>query len=134
MPSSRLSKEELKEDTNNVLHTLWNAHPSSSFHDAFERAVKSNLVDSVVIVAMMFYTNERKESFSASENVRKMNTLDTYYCHLQMKCEDSFLFSGITKEDYENFKSQLNSDSPSLASIHEESDFSLNSVHMDSFS
>ena len=54
MPSSRLTKEELKEDTNHFLHTLWKAHPSSTLHETFERAVKGNLVDSVVIIAMMF--------------------------------------------------------------------------------
>ena len=66
MPSSRLTKEELKEDTNYVPHTLCNAHPSSACHDAFERVVIGELMDSVVIVAMVFSTNELKQSFSAS--------------------------------------------------------------------
>ena len=72
----------------------------------FERAVKGDLVDSIVIVAMIFSTNDLKEYFSTSENeIRTMITLATYYCHLQMKGETSFWFYRITKEDYDNFKS-----------------------------
>ena len=54
MPSSRLTKEELKEDTNHILHTLWNSYPSRVFYDAFESAAKGGLVDYIVIVTMMF--------------------------------------------------------------------------------
>ena len=67
--------------------------------------MKGDLVDSVVIIAMMFSRNGLKELFSASENeIRNMKTLATRYCHLQMKGETSFRFSGIAKKCYDRFK------------------------------
>ena len=37
---------------------------------------------------------------------RKLKTLALYFHHLQLKGEDSLGFSHITKEDYDEFKSQ----------------------------
>ena len=54
------------------------------FRDAFERAVKGDLVDYVVTVSMIFSTNELKESFSASDyEIRQIKNLATYYCRLR---------------------------------------------------
>ena len=107
MPTSRPTNEELNEDVDPSLHSLWGTHPSITFHGNFEREENGNLVDSIVITAMMFSANDLKESFSASENkIRNMKTLALYYHYLQTKGEASFRFSGITKKDCDNFKSQ----------------------------
>ena len=57
MPASRSTKEKLKEDVDHGLYAWWNIHFRRTLRDTFDREANSNLVNYIVIFAMMFSTN-----------------------------------------------------------------------------
>ena len=84
--STRLSREELKEDLCHILHTMWGIHPRSPFYNNVRnsKAVKRNLITGFVTFPITSTDDDIKECCSASDaEARKVIILLCYFYYLQ---------------------------------------------------
>ena len=104
--------EKMKKEKYHALSTLCFMNSSSDFYPALVNSsfnnITSHLLACIVLYSFMMTEEYLMEEFYTSKSeAKKMRTLAISLHCLQLKGEASLGFHHITKEEYDDFKSQL---------------------------